>query len=389
MRLYASGACPTRSSLRFRKGNRITLEKIRGRVEPMSKFCPVCGAQGQKLVGALCEKCFWEDVLEDFPGEFKLTVCSVCFCYLQGKRWVRRRESTNEDKVIESAKQEFLRSLKLPEGVKLDGMRGSVVETAKSGLPSVVELEITLLYCDSMKEVKSRGGVEFRQCYDCSCLSSGKYEALVQVRAEDRKLDNEDRILVERALDNFFKWTEDRGRSDISEIKDKEGGLDIKFLSANMAKLFTKELSSFTGADVVESARIMGIDKSTGGQHFRTTISIKMPKVRVGELLESGGIILRVAGYHRGRTVVENLAEPGRKRALSESQEANSRKIRFEDVRMVRLESKSGSFGTFLDTTDKKFFELPSELIPADMSPGETGMLITVGGRYRLYKKGV
>lgn len=354
----------------------------------MARFCPVCGDEGQELVEGLCEKCFWEEASKPFPRELQLNACSSCFCHLQGKRWIRGKGETGDEKVIESAKREFARSLRLPQSIELGEMEGDVVERTKSGLPKTVHLRVNVIHkaSGSQRELSSGVGVEYRQCHDCYCLSSGKYEAIVQIRAEGRKLDGEDNALVDGAMENFFRRTEGRGRSDISEVKEHEGGLDVKFITLNMARMFAKELSDSAGASLMETSKIMGIDKSSGGQRYRTTISLKMPTLRKGELIEVGGEVFRIRGYHRGRLVVEQLSKSGITRSLPDSQLKDSRRIMPEDVKRVRLDSLSGSFGTFFDMDSKRFFELPSDLIPKDMEQGEAGLLIALEGRQRLYR---
>jgi nonsense-mediated mRNA decay protein 3 len=354
----------------------------------MARFCPVCGDEEKEQVEGLCERCFWEDALEDFPKSYQLNACNSCFSHLQGKRWIRGRGNTDDEKIIEGAKQHVVRSLRPPTGMELGEVEGEITGRTRTGLPKTVLLRIGLLHraSGSRRQRDIQVDVDYRQCNDCYCLSSGKYEALVQIRAEGRKLDGEDSALVEIAMDQFFRRTESRGRSDISEIKEHEGGLDVKFVTVNMAKMFAKELSDSTGASLVESSKIMGIDKSSGGQRFRTTIALKMPVIRRGELIVMGGEALRVRGYHRGRVVVEVLSEPGRTRSLADSQLEGSRRIMPEDIKRVRMDALSGNFGTFLDMDEKRFFELPSDIIPPGMEHGETGLLISLDGRQRLYK---
>lgn len=356
----------------------------------MRRFCPKCGSEGQSMIHELCESCFWKDALDDFPRLILLTMCSSCFCHLQGKRWVRRREGADEEKVIEGAKEELFKTLDLAESLEIHGVDGRITEWFKSGLPKTVELEAEVLEKSSglSRKAKTLVSIEYRLCHDCYCVASGKYDALVQIRADGRKLDSEDRKILERIFERFYKRTEGRGRSDITDVKDHEGGVDVKFLTMNMARMFVRELSDATGATLFKSARVMGAERSTGGPHYRTTTAVKLPIFRVGELIEGEGTLYQIMGYHRGRAVVEALKERGRKRSLSRDQLDASRRVDFDEYKRVRLDSKTKAAATFFDLEEKRFFELPSGIVPYNMNEGDVGIMIIINGKENIFKTG-
>ena len=354
----------------------------------MRRFCPKCGSEGQSLIHGLCETCFWEDALDAFPRLILLTMCSSCFCHLQGKRWVRRREGADEEKVIEGAKEELLKTADLTEGVEIRDIDGRITEWFKSGLPKTVELEAEVQEKSSglSRKAKTLVSIDYRLCHDCYCVASGKYDALVQIRADGRKLDSEDRKILKTIFERFYRRTEGRGRSDVTDVKDNEGGVDVKFMTMNMARMFVREFSDTTGASLFESARVMG--RSTGGTHYRTTIAVKLPIFRVGELIEGEGTLYQIVGYHRGRAVVEALKERGRKRSLSRDQLDASHRVGFNEYKRVRLDSKTKVAGTFFDLEEKRFFELPSGIVPRNMNEGDVGIMITIDGKENIFKTG-
>jgi nonsense-mediated mRNA decay protein 3 len=309
---------------------------------------------------------------------------------LQGKRWVRRREEDDEEKVIDGAKEELLKTSDLADSLKIRDVDGRITEWFKSGLPKMVELEAEILEksSGSSRKAKTLVSIEYRLCHGCYCVASGKYDALVQIRAEGRKLDSEDRKILETIFERFYRRTEGRGRSDITDVKDHEGGVDVKFLTINMARMFVRELSDATGATLFESARIMGTERNTGGTHYRTTIAVKLPIFRVGELIEGEGTLYQIMGYHRGRAVVEALRERGRKKSLSRDQLDASRRVDFDEYKRVRLDSKTKAAATFFDLEEKRFFELPSGIIPPNMTEGDVGLMITINGKENIFKTG-
>jgi nonsense-mediated mRNA decay protein 3 len=354
----------------------------------MRRFCPKCGSEKGELVGGFCASCYWEKALEDFPRELRATVCKYCYRHLHGKRWIQRTDMKGEERIVEAAVAEAERQLELPEGVEVAGIAGAVSARSEDGEPSTVEVTVRLEETGSgqEKEAKVLVAIDHQLCHECYCAATGKYDAIVQVRAEGRALDALDRESVEGVIGGFSVRSEERGKTEISQVKDNEGGIDIKFTDLNPAKMFAKELASITGADLVESARIVGIDKRTGGRTYRTTIAVKLPDLRVGDMLEIDGRIFRVSSFHRGRTVIEPLSEPGAQRSASQAQLEGAQRVRGEDVKRVRLESVTEQFGTFLDLDGNCFFELPAGMVLRSMQPGDGGLLISVGGREYLVK---
>lgn len=354
----------------------------------MRRFCPKCGSEKGELVGGFCSSCFWEKVLEDFPRELRVTVCKSCYRHLHGKRWIQRTDIRGEERVVEAAVMETEGQIELPEGVEIAGITGVISARSKDGEPSAVEVAVRLEEASSgqEKEAKVLVSVDHQLCYDCYGAATGKYDAIVQIRAEGRELDALDRETVDGLIGGSSERSEERGRAEISEVKENEGGIDIKFTALNPARMFAKELAAITGADLAESARIVGIDKRTGGKTFRTTIAVKLPDLRAGEMLEVGGKIFRLSSFHRGRAVLEPLSEEGPQRSASESQLEEAHRVRLEDVKRVRLESLTGQFGTLLDLDGNRFFELPARMVPRGMQPGEVGNLVTVAGKEYLVK---
>ncbi len=354
----------------------------------MRRFCPKCGSEKGVLVGGFCPNCFWEGALEDFPKELRITVCRYCYSHLHGKRWMLRTDMKGEERIVQAAEAEVEGQLLLPRGVEVAGISGKVTARSPDGEPTAVEVTLRLEETASgqEKEAKVLVAIDNQICHECYGAATGKYVAIVQVRAEGRELDAVDREVVEGVIGNFSVRSEVRGKAEISQIKENEGGLDIKFTDLNPAKMFAKDLASVTGAEVVESARIVGIDKRTGGRTYRTTIAVKLPDLRLGEMLEMGGKIFRLSSFHRGRGVLEPLSEAGSLRSVSEAQLEGGHRIGTEDVKRVKLESLTAQFGTFLDLDGNCFFELPASMVPRTMQPGESGLLIAVAGKEYLVR---
>lgn len=348
----------------------------------MDRFCPKCGAKGKPLIKNLCEECFWEERSDGLPNNIKVNLCRSCFSYLQGKRWIRKKDP--QSAAIDGAVNEFQRSIKLPSDTKISSIEGKTIEWNKNGLPKRVILEFTLSSEGSSKNLKKEATIEYVTCDVCQHIADGKYEALVQIRRKDGHISEDNRKVIEQNIDEFYR-TVLKDRSDITEIKEKEGGIDIKFLTSSKARLFAKKLSERTGANLKESAKVVGMDRMTGKKHYRTTISVKLPALESGDLVSFQNRVFRVVGHHRGKLVIEDMEDHKRKsvgqRSLSEVA-----KLDKSSIKRVSIGTKSGDSITVLDLDEKKFLELPAENISIELKEGDVGLLVNINGKEKIIK---
>ncbi len=351
----------------------------------MDRFCPKCGSKGKTLIKNLCETCFWDQRVSHIPNNLIVKLCRSCLSYLQGKKWVRIRKKDPNSVALEGAINELKRNITIPKDTKILKIEGGATEWNLSGLPKKVVLDITLTSEGASSSLKREATVEYITCDFCQSVASGKYEALVQIRGEEGQLSEESRKTVESSIDKFYRNVL-KDRSDITEIQEKDGGIDIKFLTSSKARLFAKKLSEITGADLKETAKIMGTDRMTGKRHYRTTISVKLPALEPGDLVSFKERIFKVLGHHRGKLILEDV-EDHKRRSLSQRATADVAKIDKTDIKRVSIGARSGSTVTILDLEEKRFLELPSEKISGDLKEGDVGLLINLDGKEKVIRR--
>jgi len=352
----------------------------------VGRFCARCGAEEAQYIHGICSKCFWEDPSLRIPGEIRLFYCKVCHSHMQGKRWFRKRAKLLREDMEEATMTEVLRQAELPEGVSVRYVRAEVAKEDDEGLPKLLSLKVGLeeATCGTSKEFTAAAKVSYMECSACDGATRGAYEATVQVRGEDREVDAEDKKAVEAAFREVNRRTAERGRQEVTEIKEAGGGYDIKFVSLNSARIFSRWLSEFYGASVSESPKLIGVSKDTGGRAYRNTGSARLPAARVGTLVEYDGKAFRISGFDRGMAIVEGL-DDGRSRRLLKREMSGIRIIGDDEVRSVRLDSRSPGCGTFYDLKENRFFEALSDAFPKEMREGESGCMVAIGGTERIF----
>jgi len=352
----------------------------------VGRFCARCGAEEARYIHGLCSRCFWEDPEIKVPPEVRLFYCRVCRSHMQGKRWFRMKSKLLREDMEDAAMTEVARLAELPEGVSISYVRADVLKEDEEGLPKRLSLKVGLeeAACGTTKEVESLAKVSYMECSACDGATRGAYEATVQVRGEGREVDAEDKKAIEAAFREVDRRTAGRGRQEVTEIKEAGGGYDIKFVSLNSARIFSRWLSEFFGAAVSESPKLIGVSKDTGGRAYRNTVSARLPAARAGTLIEYGGRAFRISGFDRGMAIVEGL-DDGKSRHLLKREVEGIRIIRDDEVRPVRLDSRSPGCGAFYDARENRFFEALSDAFPKQMREGEAGIMISIGGGERIF----
>jgi len=349
----------------------------------VGRFCARCGAEEARYIHGLCSRCFWEDPEIKVPPEVRLFYCRVCRSHMQGKRWFRMKSKLLREDMEDAAMTEVARLAELPEGVSISYVRAEVLKEDEEGLPKRLSLKVGLeeAACGTTKEVESLAKVSYMECSACDGATRGAYEATVQGRGEGREVAAEGRRAAFREVD---RRTAGRGRQEVTEIKEAGGGYDIKFVSLNSARIFSRWLSEFFGAAVSESPKLIGVSKDTGGRAYRNTVSARLPAARAGTLIEYGGRAFRISGFDRGMAIVEGL-DDGKSRHLLKREVEGIRIIRDDEVRPVRLASRSPGCGAFYDARENRFFEALSDAFPKEMREGEAGIMISIGGDERIF----
>lgn len=353
----------------------------------MGRFCARCGAEEEHYIHGMCTKCFWDDPTWKMPEEIRIFYCKVCQSHMQGKRWFKKRAKLLREDMEETAMTELLRQSELPESVTLSYVKAEVAKENEDGLPKLLSLKVGLQegVCGTSKEVSAVAKVSYMECNLCDGATRGAYEATVQVRGEGRELDKEDHKAVEAAFKEVNRRTADRGRQEVTEIKEAVGGLDIKFVSLNSARIFSRWLSDFYGASVSESPKLIGVSKDTGGRAYRNTVSARLPAARAGSIVELDGRAYRITGFDRGYIIEEDLEEGKSGRVLRREMEM-AKLIKDEEIRQVRLDSKAPGCGTFYDLKENRFFEALSGAYPNAMQEGDSGFMIAVAGTDRIFQ---
>ncbi len=223
------------------------------------KFCPSCGRETEDFFDGLCKECFAErSGWIDIPDRVEIAVCSRC-----GKKKVGFWEAVSMEDALEDV---IIDEMKINDSLeKLEIVFDRSSEKA--------EITVAGSYRNaSFRETKDID-VDIKEavCDTCKKIGSGSYEAVVQIRAEEERLDD-----VLRFCEKVLK--ERQSGPVISDTKKRKNGLDLFLLSNSTAKYLAKKLTEKYDVERKDSKSLKGLVEGT--KVYKSTYLVRFHKVQ-------------------------------------------------------------------------------------------------------------
>lgn len=256
-------------------------------------FCPKCGETDEELIEGICKSCFLEElVLASIPDEIEITLCAHCESRLVSGKW--QELELSDEEIILNTLNRHIELNKNAENVEIYVetllARGSNIETIIHVKADVLGEIVKQDYQLNVKIIRT-------VCPECSKYASGYYEAVIQLRADNRIPDEEEITAIDALIaDNIDKISKKNKMAYISERAMLKEGIDYYVGSYKVAKRLVSNLKDHFGGVIKESPRLMGRDKSAGKDLYRIWISIRIPYFRVNDFIKYENSLGQVIG---------------------------------------------------------------------------------------------
>ncbi len=342
-------------------------------------FCPECGSTNKKMVGNICKDCFLKDFqIINIPLEkLIISVCAHCNSHYINGKW--KDIGINQEQLIYQTLKDNVDINELVKNVELDldivKMRGSIAECHIIADAEVLGESINQEY---YTEVRLNQTV----CPNCSKYNSGYYEVVIQLRADNRDLIDEEIVLADtiiyETLKRLFKKSRMAYIAQRSELKE---GVDYYIGSQKAARKLVINLRKQFGGIIKESPRLIGQDKSTGKGLYRTWISIRLPEYHVDDFIEYQNNILQVKSIDDNKILATNLDTGNITKILWKDSDTIKFHKNMKDVLITTITSKSPSEIQILDPETFQPVDLPLTNNMNDLSIGSEVKVIKINKR--------
>ena len=384
------------------------------------RFCYRCGIseeEGGPLIEGLCQVCYRkENPVLLIEGEINTELCQNCGSYKKRGIWVDPHSYELEELIFEVADNALLEALEdsLSDKIReyevvsmeeLDGVKDLPVGKALVAFqpvdwhidyfPAIVTYEVrvkarTHELQRELHDERKHVTVYVRQavCPRCSKFLGGYFEAILQVRAEGRPLTEDEREaigkLVEEKVDEIMR----RDRMGfIQDTIEKEEGLDFYMGSTSSARKLAQAIKEKFGGTISEAYELVGVDRQTSKETYRTSVSVRIPKFRSGDIVaDKRGNVYEVEKVDGRGLSLRNLA-------TEESEHLNWKTVKREELDTVEYEKSEAMVTSItpveVQMMDMKTYETYEIEKPAfKIREGEVYSMVEVKGRrYLLSKK--
>jgi nonsense-mediated mRNA decay protein 3 len=263
-------------------------------------ICIECGKKAE-LYNNLCADCFRaKKQFIDVPNIVDVKLCNHCGARERGKQWldVESIESAVEASLIDK--------IKLNDDVESSNFKFQFEYEDENNLKVILNstLWIKGLKIEDDYEIKVR--LKHSVCNRCSKIAGDYYEAILQIRAEDRELDPEEIDTSVDLVETEVNTMQVNDRSVfISKYEKIHGGLDFYVGSTQGCRNLAKLIAVKFGGKISSHPSFAG--HKDGHGIYRTTFLVKLPKFRKNDFIEVEGKIIKILEYKTTKIPVIDL----------------------------------------------------------------------------------
>ena len=324
--------------------------------------CYKCGKEIEgEDVNGLCPKCFeQENPLFKIPDEISKTVCKHCLSYKRESRWIDPETTDMVETTFEAAEEALIENIDLHDGIDKWYLVSSLPDNVDEGelyltyavirdhsdrLPGDVTLSLNTVgkLVENVLQIKERE-IRIRtvpgQCDRCSKMKGGYFESIVQVRANNRELyDNERKKIIDTAERKINSILENDRMGFLSKHENKKKGLDFYMGSKSSARKLAEELKVNLGGNITETYRTIGWNNQESKEVKRNTTLLRIPEFRDGDFVrirtKDKDRYYRVESVSKNRTRLINLENGNELQTDNEDVELVERSEETEDGLLV------------------------------------------------------
>ncbi len=278
----------------------------------MLSVCPKCGLPAEE---GLCRQCVM-DSTESFncPDQLEVVICSVCGSRQIKGKWQLPDSISVEDMASQTAVDAlvFHKEFCQPE-VEVDLRKiGATRYLAKININGRLKGRNIIETCEILIRVK------LVACDRCSRMAGKYFQSTVQVRGNSirsltKKEIEECKDMARAMADSGYHGGDQL--SFIQEMKEVKGGLDIILGSTQLGRHMAKAINERFGGKLLETCKLVG--KKDSRNVYRSTLLIRFPKLKRGDLISFRGSFYAVTGFDGKATLITSLRE-GRRSSLCE-----------------------------------------------------------------------
>jgi 60S ribosomal export protein NMD3 len=267
-------------------------------------FCPQCGKENEELFKGLCRICFIaQNPLIILPSKLEVEFCTHCTSTHFGGKW-QELDLSEVEIIAKTIHKDCIPDIDAEDvtlTLEIINQKNSVQELMIMAKGKVLDQPLE-------REFKIKVNINRTVCPECSKFASGYYEAVIQLRADQRppnpnEIQKADKI-ISRQLEKLVRKNRMAYLTQRTELKE---GVDYYLGSYKAARKISRILKEQMGGMIRESPRLMGRDKSTGKDLFRIWISLRLPIFEKEDFIAYGDHLGQIIDLKGNKIILRDL----------------------------------------------------------------------------------
>ena len=270
----------------------------------MVRYCVKCGkkeSSKEPLINGYCIDCFlkYRGLLREIPV-FEITVCSKCGSWRYHGRWLQPMalEGIIRRYILDTSEHYVNSGVEILEVEEVHGFH----RVNKNFYEAVVRVSALL---GGSKIISRPIIVRFKItksiCPRCLRKAGKVFNAIVQIRSSRGRLTEDEKQYIRKVL------SEPSIVDDIVDVEENRNGINIKMVTPVLARRLAALFSREKGAKVIETFKIRKYDPSRGRKEGITTLSVRLPDLERGDIVEYKGSISVIDEVKDSRIKITDL----------------------------------------------------------------------------------
>ncbi len=346
-----------------------------------SRFCAICGTKQGPFVKNLCEECYKKEypLKINIPDKVEIEICPSC-------RAIKHKGVTiptwDEEEiggiigdlarsiVSEKLRVRFPYTLKFDDnieerkimnkGVKFFELKTIIQARPYEEFGEVKEEHITKIY--TMKV----------PCNECTKLKGGYFEAIIQIRAENRKPTDDEINTADQIITQVLNDHANSKLMYILDYKIDKNGITGKVSSKLLAEEMAKKIRDSLAATYSVAYELKTVS-SEGQKVYTNTYLVKLSKLTKEDIVEFEGTMWKVLDIHKSLIKSENLENHEIKYLHRRTMEEQSEKRNEQIIeREYMVLAKENDIAMMMTMDNYENYEDKWEKLPQGTEVGKT-----------------
>jgi nonsense-mediated mRNA decay protein 3 len=257
-------------------------------------FCVECGKDEPIFRNGVCVNCYLKHTqFSKGPAILDIIICPRCSSYKYKNTWV---QESFDDILNRHIKDGFSIN---PE------LKNVQIQTRCNEQDRVIACMVFISGTLESQTITEQHPLTIRirhnTCEVCSREAGGYYEAIVQIRAEQRKFTNTELRTLRSGVENMVVQFQEGGKRGlfITDIDEKREGLDFFLSEKGTAFSIAKKVQDQYGGDFKQSASSAGMKDSR--QVYRMTYLVRIPAYRKGDFFSFDDSFFLIISLHENK----------------------------------------------------------------------------------------